>query len=205
MLSTKPGKEAYVEPVIENGGYRFRVKVGKPKDPAAARAGISAGKRSAFRCLMSDTPMPYNYIRDEGKAGRMGARLMAIVAEGDRGRVYLAPTAEHKAAARQAKPEWKLDIPLPDNPRDFKTPNYGLTTFGDLFTPRQLTALTTFSDLVGEAMTRIRAGERAAAQLVGKLGTKAESVCELCCRLYTLCERKKRAAEALAYNSLVQS
>ena len=48
-------------------------------------------------------------------------------------------------------------------------------------------------------------GERAAVQLVGKLGIKAESVCELCCRLYTLCERKKRAAEALAYNSLVQS
>ena len=162
LLSTRPGKEAYVAPVIENGGYRFSVKAGRPKDPVATKAGTSAGKRSAFRCLMSDTPMPYNYIRDEGKAGRMGARLMAIVAEGDRGRVYLAPTAEHEAVVRQAKPEWKPDMPLPDNPRDFKTPNYGLTTFGDLFTPRQLTALTTFSDLVGEAMARIRSDARAA-------------------------------------------
>ena len=93
----------------------------------------------------------------------MTARLMAIVAEGDRGRIYLAPTAEHEAAAREAMPGWTPDMPLPDNPRDFKTPNYGFTSFGDLFTlPRQLTALTTFSDLVGEAMARIRADACAA-------------------------------------------
>jgi putative DNA methylase len=49
------------------------------------------------------------------------------------------------------------------------------------------------------------AGESAAAVLVAKLGAKAESARELCYRLYTLCERKKRAAEALAYNGLVQS
>ncbi len=156
MLSTKAGKEAYVEPVIEGAGYRFTVKVGKPKDAVAAKSGTSAGKRAAFKCLMSGTPLPYDYIRDEGQAGRMGARLMAIVAEGDRGRVYLAPTPEHEAAALKAKPEWKPEAALPVNPRDFKTPNYGLMTFADLFTPRQLVALTTFSDLVGEAMQQVR-------------------------------------------------
>ena len=162
MLSTKKGKEAYVEPVIEKGGYRFTVKIGEPKDPAAAKAGTSAGKRSAFLCLMSGAPVQYNYIRDEGKAGRMGVRLMTIVAEGERGRVYLAPTLEHESAARQAKPEWLPEMPLPDNPRDFKTPNYGLTTYGDLFTPRQLVALTTFSDLVSDAIARICDDARAA-------------------------------------------
>ncbi|MCC7196399.1 MAG: DUF1156 domain-containing protein, partial [Gemmatimonadaceae bacterium] len=156
MLSTKAGKEAYVEPVIENGGYRFTVKVGKLKDAEKVARGTTAGKRSAFNCLMSGVPVTYNHIRAEGKAGRMGARLMAIVAEGDRGRVYLAPTPEHEAVARKAKPEWKPEMALPDNPRDFKTPNYGLMTYGDLFTPRQLVALTTFSDLVGEAMQRVR-------------------------------------------------
>ncbi|MBX6332630.1 MAG: DUF1156 domain-containing protein, partial [Gemmatimonadaceae bacterium] len=156
MLSTKAGKEAYVEPVIEDGGYRFTVKVGKPKDAESARLGTTAGKRSAFKCLMSGVPVTYDHIRTEGKAGRMGARLMAIVAEGERGRVYLAPTPEHEAAARKARPEWKPEMALPDNPRDFKTPNYGLTTYGDLFTPRQLVALTTFSDLVGEAMAQVR-------------------------------------------------
>ncbi|KAB2964428.1 MAG: DUF1156 domain-containing protein [Thermoanaerobaculia bacterium] len=152
LLSKKAGREAYVEPVIEGGSYRFSVRVDAAKDIEKVKLGTTAGKRSAFRCLMSGEPITYDYIRNEGKAGRMGARLMAIVAEGDRGRVYLAPTPGHEAAAREAEPPWKPDMLLPDNPRDFKTPNYGLTTFGDLFTPRQLVALKTFSDLVGEAM-----------------------------------------------------
>jgi putative DNA methylase len=92
----------------------------------------------------------------------MGARLMAIVAEGARGRVYLAPTAEHEAIAQQAQPSWKPETALPDNPRNFWTPAYGLTTWGDLFTPRQLVALTTFSDLVPEAIARVRADALAA-------------------------------------------
>ena len=142
--------------MIENGGYRFTVKVGKPKDPEAAKNGTSAGKRAAFKCLMSGTPIPYDYIRDEGQAGRMGARLMAIVAEGPRGRVYLPPTPEHERIAREAKPTWKPETPLAPDPRALWTPPYGLTTYGDLFTPRQLVALTTFSDLVGEAMERVR-------------------------------------------------
>jgi putative DNA methylase len=156
MLSTKAGKEAYVEPVIEQSGYRFTVKVGKPKDADGAKLGTTAGKRAAFRCLMSGVPVAYDHIRSEGQAGRMGARLMAIVAEGDRGRVYLAPTPEHEAVALKARPEWKPDVALPVNPRDFKTPNYGLMTFADLFTPRQLVALTTFSDLVQEARERVQ-------------------------------------------------
>ena len=104
---------------------------------------------------MSDAPVPYDYIRREGQAGRMGARLMAVVAEGDRSRVYLPPMPQHEIVARDARVAWKPDTPLPNNPRDFKTPNYGLRTFGDLFTSRQLVALSTFSDLVGETMERI--------------------------------------------------
>ena len=154
VLSSKKGKEAYVEPVIEDGGYRFTVKTGAP--PASAKLGTTAGKRSAFLCLMSGVPVPYDHIRTEGKAGRMGTRLMAIVAEGSRGRLYLRPTPEHEAVATKACPEWMPDIALPNNPRDFKTPNYGLTTFGDLFTDRQLVALTTFSDLVAEARELVR-------------------------------------------------
>ena len=92
------GKEAYIEPVIEDGGYRFTVKVGKPKDPEAAKNGTKLAQARNFQCLMSGSPISGDYIKAEGKAGRMGARMMAIVAEGDRGRVYLAPTAEHEAA-----------------------------------------------------------------------------------------------------------
>lgn len=156
MLSTKPGKEAYVEPVIEGDSYRFTVKTGKPKDAEVAKNGTKLARGANFRCLMSDMPIDGDYIKAEGKAGRMGARLMAIVAEGERGRVYLAPILEHELIARQARPEWEPETPLPDDPRNFWTVQYGLTTFGDLFTSRQLVALNTFADLVHEARERVR-------------------------------------------------
>jgi putative DNA methylase len=157
MLSTKAGKEAYVEPVVEDGGYHFTVKVGRPKDVEAAKNGTKLSRGANFQCLMSTTPISGDYIKAEGVAGRMGARLMAIVAEGNRGRVYLAPTPEMEAIALTAQPAWKPETPLPDDPRNFWTVQYGLTTYGDLFTPRQLVALSTFSDLVQEAHDRVKA------------------------------------------------
>ena len=89
MLSTKKGKEAYVEPVIEGRGYRFTVREGPPVDADAAKSGTKLSRGANFRCLMSGTPIAGEYIKSEGKAGRMSARLMAIVSEGDRGRIYL--------------------------------------------------------------------------------------------------------------------
>jgi len=162
MLSTKAGKEAYVEPVIEDGSYRFTVKVGKPTDAEGAKNGTKLSRGANFRCLMSDTPMAGDYIKAEGKAERLGARLMAIVADGDRGRVYLAPTPEMEAIALTAQPEWRPETALPDDPRNFWTVQYGLTTYGHLFTPRQLVALTTFSDLVQEVRDRVKADAIAA-------------------------------------------
>ncbi|HEX9733723.1 MAG TPA: transposase, partial [Thermoanaerobaculia bacterium] len=162
MLSTKAGKEAYVEPVIEaeSAGvppaYHFTVKVGKPKDAAAAKSGTKLSRGANFRCLMSGTPIAGDYIKAEGKAGRMGARLMAIVAEGDRGRVYLAPTPEHEVAALEAKPEWKPDVEFFQQALGFRVGNYGMTKWSHVFTDRQLVALTTFSDLVQEARERVR-------------------------------------------------
>src|SRR5439155_725504 len=109
-----------------------------------------------FRCLLSDTPIEGDYIKVEGRAGRMNVRLMALVVEGAKGRVYLAPTPETEAIDHAAHPAWKPETLQPDDHRNFWTVSYGLTTFGDLFTPRQLVALTTFSDLVVEARDRIR-------------------------------------------------
>ena len=157
MLSTKKGKEAYVEPVIENGGYRFTVKVGKPEDAEAAKAGTKLGRGANFRCLMSGTPMSGDYVRSEAKAGRMGARLMAIVADGDRKRVYFAPLDSHEAIPRTIKLAWKpeLEVTTPCHDVD-RLPMYGMPTWGDAFTPRQLKALTTFLDLVQEAREQVR-------------------------------------------------
>jgi putative DNA methylase len=69
MLSTKAGKEAYVEPVIENGGYRFTVKVGKPKDAEAAKNGTKLSRGANFQCLMSGTPIAGDYIKARARPG----------------------------------------------------------------------------------------------------------------------------------------
>ena len=155
MLSTKKGKEAYVEPVIEGRGYRFVVKVGRPEDVEAAKAGTKLSQGS-FRCMFSDVPIRYEYIDDEANAGRMKERLMAIVVAGDRSRVYLSPTSEAEAVARNAEPTWKPDAPSRGTwASNAQGRRYGFRTFGDYFTPRQLVALTTFSNLVAEAIERV--------------------------------------------------
>lgn len=148
-LSTKKGKEAWVEPIIDHGQtppkIQFDVKTGKEKAPEGTV------EHKGARCIACETPVPFDHVRSEGKAGRMEQQLMAIVAEGQNGRIYLSPQSEHVLIAESAEPNWKPEADLPHNPRDFKTPNYGMRTFAELFTDRQLVALTTFSDLVGEA------------------------------------------------------
>jgi putative DNA methylase len=155
MLSTKAGKETYVEPVIEGDSYRFTVKVGKPKDAEAAKNGTKLA-RANFVCLMSGAPIAGDYIMAEGQGGRLGSRLMAIVAEGEGGRVYLPATTEMETAAKEAKPSWKPEVEFLQQALGFRIGNYGLTTWSDLFTARQLVALTTFSDLVQGARERAK-------------------------------------------------
>ncbi|WP_345794661.1 DUF1156 domain-containing protein [Thauera sp. JM12B12] len=156
VLSSKEGKEAYVEPVVEGDGYRFTVKVGALTE--GAKTGTKATGRGAnFQCLLSGAPIGGDYIKAEGQAGRMGARLMAIVAEGVRGRIYLAPTRKHEFIANQASPTWQPDTEFFQQALGFRVGNYGLTKWSDLFTKRQLLALSTFCDLVGEAIEKVRA------------------------------------------------
>jgi putative DNA methylase len=153
-LSTKKGKESWVEPVIEHGTpprVRFTVKrgVGKPQEGTVGRRGA--------RCLCCGTPVMLDHVRIEGRAGRMGAQMMAIVAEGKHGRIYLPPSEEQEQIAASAQPAWAPDTDLPEQALGFRVQNYGLTKHRELFTQRQLTALTTFSDLVGEARALVRA------------------------------------------------
>jgi len=166
MLSTKEGKKTWVEVVLDPAapdGWRFEVKTGSlsKADEAKLKEG-TIGRSGGGTCILSGVAMPFGYVREQGQTNGLGVRLMAIVAEGQRGRLYLSPTKEHVAAAAKAKPEWAPEGELPTNPRDFKTPNYGMRTFASLFTPRQLVALTTFSDLVSEARDRVLADARAA-------------------------------------------
>lgn len=130
MLSTKAGNEAYVEPVIEDGGYRFTVKAGMPKDPEAAKEGMKFS-RGNLRCLMTGSPIELTCIRTEAQSGRLAERLMAIVAEGNRGRVYLSPSIEHEAVARAAEPTWKPDLIAPTPCQDVdRLPMCGMPAWG---------------------------------------------------------------------------
>lgn len=158
LLSTKVGKEAWVEPIVDKQAktISYRIRHGGTKaEIAAAKEGTKAGRGANFRCLMSDTAITPDYVKSNGRAGNMGQTLIAIVAEGNRSRAYVAPTEADERLALSAKPEWKPETSLPNDPRNFWTVDYGLTTFGDLFTDRQLVALNTFSDLVHEARERI--------------------------------------------------
>jgi len=150
-LSTKEGKEVYVEPHVSEKGYSFTVKVGKPKNPEVTKNGTKLSRGANFKCVMSGVPIHSAHVYSEGKAGRLGAKLMAIVAEGPNGRIYLSPILEHEEVAKQAKPAWRPEATIADNPRAFSPPLYGMKTYADIFTNRQLCALTTFSALVGDA------------------------------------------------------
>lgn len=156
MLSTKSGKEAYVEPIISDGDYHFTVRVGRARDASAARDGTKLGRGANFRCVMSGTPIDGDYIKAEGCAGRMGTRLMAIVAEGHRGRIYLSPTPEHEAAALNLTTEWRPEVTISGSTQYLGVKPYGMDRFDQLFTDRQIISLQCFSALVGEAISLVR-------------------------------------------------
>ncbi|MHB1717931.1 MAG: DUF1156 domain-containing protein [Acidimicrobiales bacterium] len=149
-LGKKKGKEAWVRPVVEGGEVHFDIGHGSSGPPLEGTVG-----RTGATCLVCNTPAPLAHVRSEGKAGRMGVQLMAIVAEGNRQRIYLPPEPKHVKAADVAPPEDVPDTDIPYNPRYLTAPNYGMTRHADLFTNRQLTTLCTFSDLVSEAHQRV--------------------------------------------------
>lgn len=160
VLSSKEGKQSYVEAVTKKDSYRFIVKTGKP--PKGAEEGTKLGRGANFRCVVSSSTIEPEYIYREANAGRMGTRLMAVVAEGTKSRVYLSPTDGLEQIAREAKPSWSPELAMPENPRWFSPPLYGLKTYGDLFTARQLVSLTTLSELVREVRGRVLKDARAA-------------------------------------------
>ncbi|QEZ47999.1 DUF1156 domain-containing protein [Cupriavidus oxalaticus] len=154
VLCAKDGKESWVMPRVDGDQYSFEVRNGKA--PTSAKSGTKApGRGSNFICLLSGSPIDGDYIKSEGKAGRMGSRLLAVVAEGARGRVYLSPTEEAERVAKSAEPEWKPVGEIPSKLTGGTCVPYGLKEWGDLFTPRQLVALTTFSSLVQEARDKV--------------------------------------------------
>jgi len=161
MLSAKAGKESYIEPIIEGDSYSFKVRLGSPKHLVKVKAGTKLS-RANFVCLMSGSPIPGDYIKAEGMAGRMGTRLMAVAVESGHGRIYLPATDEQEAAARRAQPGWKPEVLISGTTQYLGIKPYGMELFSQLFTDRQLVALATFTELVPEARDLIKLHAQAA-------------------------------------------
>ena len=159
VLSKKKGKEAWVKPIPDGKRVRFEVQSGKcPKEYESYKTGRGA----TFKCPCCGEVTLDEYVKQEGKNNRIGSQLMAIAAEGNRGRIYCSPNEEHILTAQVEKPQDGPAGMLPGNPRWFSPPAFGMDHYEDLFTPRQLTALTTFSDLVAEAQQKVEADAVAA-------------------------------------------
>jgi putative DNA methylase len=160
-LGKKEGKEAYVVPsavpdLTHPSGQRveFRIEHDDARAPTPGNDGTMSGRTGGI-CVACEANVPMVNIRGEWSAGRGGEQMLAVVAEGSRQRIYLAPDDAQKAAAQVAAPKDSISGDIADNPRWFSPPAYGLTQFSDLFTNRQLIALTTLSDLVAEARNRV--------------------------------------------------
>jgi putative DNA methylase len=152
VLSNRAGKEAYVQPIIDDKTYEFEVKFGPPTD--AAKAGTKAGLRAGFRCLVSQAPISYEYIRNEASEGRLSSKLMAIVADGPNGRLYLPPCLEHEVASC-VTPLWRPELDIVPGMSE-RVVGYGFTKYADIFTSRQLVTLTNLCDVLVDIRARIR-------------------------------------------------
>jgi len=152
-LANKKGKpKVWIEPVIDRATQTITYEVRTGGQPTQERT-VDRGNGT---CIATGSAMPYLYIRDESFAGRMGSHLMAVVAEGQTGRMYVRPTkADQGAISTVSEPTWKPESKIGIHPRNISTPPFGLDEWWKLFTPRQLVALTTFSDLLSEVRERV--------------------------------------------------
>ena len=154
QISKKRNNEHWIKPVIDRAANRVSFEVQNHSGGVPERGTVD---RNGAVCIACNNPAKLSYIREQARAGNMGEQMTAIVAEGDRGRLYLSPTDEHIQASISAEPTWRPMGTLPDRALGFRVQRYGFTQWHQLFTERQLAALTTFSDLlaeVGELLTK---------------------------------------------------
>ena len=153
-LGKKKGKEAYIVPTVVGDHVEYSIGHDPKQAPTKQEDGTISGRRGAV-CVSCHSAISMDYIKNEGSKNLMGAQACAVVAEGRRSRIYLPPNDVNVGSTRIERPVGVSSQRLPNDPRNFWTVAYGLDTFEKLFTARQLTALTTFSDLVGEARERV--------------------------------------------------
>ncbi|MCT1443918.1 DUF1156 domain-containing protein [Corynebacterium sanguinis] len=151
-LSKKKGKEVWVEAKVVDGEVRYKVRHDAEGPKGDADGTVS---RKGAVSIADGTPIDFKYIRSEAQAGRMGAHLIAVVGEDSRGRIYISPEPNHGDAAEVERPSTIPHAELPPAALGFRVQTYGFKLWADLFTNRQLVALTTLSDLVSEAREKV--------------------------------------------------
>ncbi|MBN9268326.1 MAG: DUF1156 domain-containing protein, partial [Hyphomicrobium sp.] len=158
MLHTKKNSEIWIEPILnkELKSIEYQIRRGGTKEELAIAAeGTKAGRGANFRCLFSGAAITPEYVKASGKKGLMSQTLIAVVAKGRGSRIFLRPLPEQVAILRGLQAEWYPEIQLPNHSQYIGVLGYGFETFGDLYTPRQAHALTTFCDLVREAHQKL--------------------------------------------------
>ena len=152
-LSKRKGREAHIVPSVHGTSIKYTVCTDASRGPATDEDG-TVGRRGAVS-LADDTIIPLSYVREQGRQGLLGAHLIAVVAEGHRGRLYVSPSDAQIRASRVDRPDEVPDSKIGYYPRDIKTQIYGMTRWSDLFTNRQLTALTTLTALIADAKAQV--------------------------------------------------
>lgn len=160
IINGKAGKEAWSEPVSENGVIRFRLRTGKcPKEKETNKYGNYGAK---FICPACGEITTDSYVKEQGLKHELGVQLMAMVIDTPNGKIYKEPNPLQEAAAMVPVPE---DIPqgeIPNNAHWFGPPGFGITEYSDLFSPRQLTMLTTFCEILKELQDKVASDALAA-------------------------------------------
>ena len=156
MLSTKNGKEVYIEPIINGETYELKIRIGKPCNPDQVKKGTKLSRGANFKCILSGTAIDSEHIKNEGMKGNMGQKLICIVAKGRKGKIYLDPSIEQENIAKAAQPSWRPDNKIFGSSQYLGIKPYGMDRFDQLFTSRQLLGLTTFSDLISDVNKIIR-------------------------------------------------
>jgi putative DNA methylase len=158
-LSKKKGHEAWVKPIIEGNSIRYEVQHNADGPKGDAEGTVT--RRGAVS-IIDGTPIDFKYIRSESCAGRLSSQLIAVIAEGEHGRIYLNPSDSQRDVAECEKPGNPPTGNVFDWPGRINVYRYGMTHWADLFTNRQLVALTTLADLVGEVRDQVLADAKGA-------------------------------------------
>lgn len=153
-LSKKKGHEAWIKPIVEDGHIRYEVQhnADGPKGDAEG----TVNRRGAVS-IVDGTPITFSYIREEGRQGRLSSQLIATIADNKHGRLYVSSSEFQGEAANCSKPDNSPVGDVFDWPGRINVYRYGMTHWADLFTNRQLVALTTLADLVAEVREQVLA------------------------------------------------